>query len=143
MTDKRCYYDVLGVPKTASADEIRKAYRQCALKNHPDRNPNDPAAESRFKEATSAFQILSDDEKRTRYDRFGHAGVDGAGMPDFGADIFSHFQDIFSEFFGGGTRRGGGRRGGAARGSDLRVQQRLTLKESLTGCKREVGLRTP
>lgn len=143
MTEKRCYYDVLGVGKTASGDEIRKAYRQSALKNHPDRNPGDAEAESRFKEATGAFQVLSDDDKRARYDRFGHAGVEG-GAPDFGgADIFSHFQDIFSEFFGGGGPRRGQRRGGAQRGSDLRVQQRLTLKESLTGCKREVGLRTP
>ena len=145
MSDKRCYYEVLGVTKTASQDEIRKAYRQAALKNHPDRNPGDAEAESRFKEATGAFQVLSDDDKRARYDRFGHAGVDGSGAPDFGADIFSHFQDIFSEFFGGapGGRRGGGRPRGASRGSDLRVQQRLSLKESFTGCKREVGLRTP
>lgn len=147
MTDKRCFYEVLGVTKTASGDEIRKAYRQAALKNHPDRNPGDSAAEVRFKEATAAFQVLSDDDKRARYDRFGHAGVEGgAAGPDFGgADIFSHFQDIFSEFFGsGGPRRGGGqRRGGAQRGSDVRVQQRLTLKESFTGCKREVALRTP
>ncbi|NUP12581.1 MAG: molecular chaperone DnaJ [Polyangiaceae bacterium] len=143
MSEKRCYYEVLGVTKTASADEIRKAYRQSALKNHPDRNPGDDAAESRFKEATCAFQVLSDDDKRARYDRFGHAGVDGSGAPDFGPDIFSHFQDIFSEFFGGGPRRGGGRARGPSRGSDLRVQQRLTLKESLTGCKREVMLRTP
>jgi len=137
---------VLGVSKTSSPDEIRKAYRQAALKSHPDRNPGDAAAEARFKEATSAFSVLSDEDKRGRYDRFGHAGVDGSGSPDFGgADIFSHFQDIFSEFFGGsgGGQRRGGRRGGATRGSDLRVQQRLTLKESLTGCKREVPLRTP
>jgi len=142
MTDKRDFYEVLGVEKSASSDEIRKAYRQAALKSHPDRNPGDCAAESRFKEATEAFQILSDDDKRGRYDRFGHAGVEGG--PEMGADIFSHFQDIFSEFFGGGGgRRGGQRRSGPARGSDIRVQQRLTLKESLTGCKREVALRTP
>ena len=142
MSDKRDFYEVLGVGKTASGDEIRKAYRQAALKNHPDRNPGDCEAESRFKEATEAFQILSDEDKRGRYDRFGHAGVEGG--PEMGADIFSHFQDIFSEFFGGGGgRRGGQRRNGPSRGSDVRVQQRLTLKESLTGCKREVGLRTP
>lgn len=144
MSEKRCYYEVLGLQKTASGDEVRKAYRQSALKHHPDRNPGDDAAEAKFKEATSAFQVLSDEEKRARYDRFGHAGVEGGGAPDFGADIFSHFQDIFSEFFGGSPgRRGGGRPRGAARGADLRVQQRLSLKESLTGCKREVGLRTP
>ncbi len=144
--EKRDHYEVLGVSKTASADEIRKAYRQAALKNHPDRNPGDAEAEARFKEATGAFQVLSDEDKRARYDRFGHAGVDGGG-PEMGADIFTHFQDIFSEFFGGGGPRRGGRRpggrSGPTRGSDIRVQQRLTLKESLTGVKREVPLRTP
>ncbi|MFO0552112.1 MAG: molecular chaperone DnaJ [Polyangiaceae bacterium] len=142
MSAKRDYYEVLGVSKTASSDEIRKAYRQAALKNHPDRNPGDKEAEARFKEATEAFQVLSDDDKRGRYDRFGHAGLEG-GDPNIGADIFSHFQDIFSEFFGGGGPRRGPRRNGPSRGSDLRVQQRLSLKESLTGCKREVPLHTP
>lgn len=143
--ERRDLYEVLGVGKTASADEIRKAYRQAALKNHPDRNQGDEAASARFKEATEAFQVLSDDDKRGRYDRFGFAGIEGSqGPPDFGGDIFSHFQDIFSEFFGGS---GGGqqrRRGnGPSRGQDIRVQQRLTLKEALEGCKREVPLRTP
>ncbi|MFT3771151.1 MAG: molecular chaperone DnaJ [Minicystis sp.] len=140
MTQKRDYYEILGVAKDASADDIRKAYRQAALKNHPDRNPGDSSAEARFKEATEAYQILSDEEKRGRYDRFGHAGVEG--VPDMGGDIFSHFQDIFSEFFGGfgGAQR---RRGGPARGQDIRVQQRLTLKDAMLGCKREVVLRTP
>jgi molecular chaperone DnaJ len=139
MSQKRDYYEVLGVAKEASADDVRKAYRQAALKNHPDRNPGDAAAADRFKEATEAFQVLSDDDKRARYDRFGHAGLEG--MPDLGGgDIFSHFQDIFSEFFGGGGQR---RRGGPSRGQDLRMQQRLTLKDALLGCKREVPLRTP
>jgi molecular chaperone DnaJ len=142
MTDKRDYYEVLGVSKTASADEIRKAYRQAALKHHPDRNQGDASAEARFKEATEAFSVLSDDDKRARYDRFGHAGLEGSAGPDFGADIFSHFQDIFSEFFGGSPRQGR-RRGGPARGADLRVQQRLSFKEAFTGTKREVQLRTP
>jgi molecular chaperone DnaJ len=143
MSDKRCFYEVLGVQKGAGNDDIRKAYRQAALKHHPDRNPGDCEAEKKFKEATEAFQVLSDEQKRARYDRFGHAGVEG-GMPDFGGDIFSHFQDIFSEFFGGAGPRGGGRRrNGPSRGSDLRVQQRLTLQESVTGAKREVPLRTP
>ncbi|APR75015.1 Chaperone protein DnaJ [Minicystis rosea] len=140
MTQKRDYYEILGVAKDASADDIRKAYRQAALKNHPDRNPGDSAAEGRFKEATEAYQVLSDEDKRGRYDRFGHAGVEGA--PDMGGDIFTHFQDIFSEFFGGfgGAQR---RRGGPARGQDIRVQQRLSLKDAMLGCKREVVLRTP
>ncbi len=144
MSDKRCFYEVLGVSKGASGDDIRKAYRQAALKYHPDRNPGDAVAEGNFKQATEAFQVLSDDQKRGRYDQFGHAGLEGGG-PDFGGgDIFTHFQDIFSEFFGGGGPRGGRRRGnGPARGADLRVQQRLTLAEAMKGCKREVSIRTP
>lgn len=145
MSEKRCFYEVLGVAREASSDDIRKAYRQSALKNHPDRNPGDAAAEKRFKEATEAYEVLSNDEKRARYDQFGHAGIDGSGMPDFGTDIFSQFQDVFSEFFGGGFPGGGGRRQrrGPSRGSDVRVQQRLTLKEAFMGCKREVVLNTP
>ena len=143
MSDKRCFYEVLGVAKEAGTDDIRKAYRQSALKNHPDRNPGDCEAAGRFKQATEAYQVLSDPDKRARYDRFGHAGVDG--MPDLGGDIFSHFQDIFSEFFGGFGQGPGGqrRRRGPARGQDLRVQQRLELRDALSGCKREVVLRTP
>jgi len=117
MTEKRCYYEVLSVARDASADDVRKAYRQSALKHHPDRNPGDAEAEARFKEATEAFQVLSDDQKRGRYDQFGHAGVDGA--PDVGGDIFSHFQDIFSEFFGGAGGGGRRQRRGPARGADL------------------------
>jgi molecular chaperone DnaJ len=141
MGDKRCYYEVLGLGRESSCDDIRKAYRQAALKNHPDRNPGDCQAATRFKEATEAYQVLSDEDKRGRYDRFGHAGVEG--MPDLGGDIFSHFQDIFSEFFGGFGGAGQRQRRGPARGQDLRVQQRLSLKDSLVGCKREVVLRTP
>jgi len=142
MSEKRDYYEVLGVARDATTEDIRKAYRQAALKNHPDRNPDDCSAAERFKEATEAYQVLSDEEKRSRYDRFGHAGVEGAGFE--GGDIFSHFQDIFSEFFGGfGGPGGQRRRRGPARGQDIRVQQRLTLREALVGCKREVMLRTP
>lgn len=144
MTQKRDYYEALGLTREATGDDIRKAYRQAALKHHPDRNPGDKEAECRFKEATEAYGVLSDEEKRARYDRFGHAAFEGT--PDFaGGDIFSHFQDIFSEFFGGGFGGGGGarRRNGPQRGQDLRVQQRLSLKDAFTGCKREVGLRVP
>jgi molecular chaperone DnaJ len=142
MSEKRCYYEVLSVTRDASSDDIRKAYRQAALKNHPDRNQGDPEAEARFKEATEAFQVLSDEQKRARYDQFGHAGLEGGGVDFSGGDIFSHFQDIFSEFFGGGGGRRPQRRG-PARGADLRVQQRISLKDAFVGCKREVPLRTP
>jgi molecular chaperone DnaJ len=141
MSQKRDFYEILAVAKEASADDIRKAYRQAALKNHPDRNPGDSEAEGRFKEATEAYGVLADEEKRARYDRFGHAGLEGMSSDAGGGDIFTHFQDIFSEFFGGmGGQR---RRGGPARGQDLRVQQRLSLKDAMLGCKREVPLRTP
>ncbi|WP_437783068.1 molecular chaperone DnaJ [Sorangium sp. So ce1097] len=141
MSEKRDFYEVLGLARDATPDDIRKAYRQAALKYHPDRNPGDASAESRFKEATEAYQVLSDEEKRRRYDQFGHAGLEGMGA-GADSDIFSHFQDIFSEFFGG---FGGGqrRRRGPARGQDIRVQQRLSLRDALLGCKREVVLRTP
>ena len=97
-TDQRDYYDVLGVPRTATPDEIKKAYRQRALEHHPDRNDGDEAAESRFKEAAEAYSVLSDADKRARYDRFGRAGVSGAGgagAPQDMSDIFSAFSDIF------------------------------------------------
>jgi molecular chaperone DnaJ len=144
MENKRDYYEVLGVQRNATADELKKAYRQRALKDHPDRNPDNPDAAARFKESTEAYQVLSDEGKRARYDQYGHAGVDG--VPDMGGDIFSHFQDLFADFFGGGG--GGGSRGrasarGPARGQDVRVGERLTFKEALTGCKHELSLRLP
>jgi len=146
MSEKRCYYEVLGVARQASEDEIRKSYRQSALKYHPDRNQNDPEATVKFKEATEAFSVLSDGEKRARYDQFGHAGLEGGGFDFSGAgvgDIFSQFQDLFSEFFvgGGGSQRG--RRQGPRRGGDLRIQEQLTLKEAVVGCKKEVVVRAP
>jgi molecular chaperone DnaJ len=144
MSEKRCYYEVLGVGKSASEDEIRKNYRQCALKFHPDRNPNDPTAATKFKEATEAFSVLSDGHKRARYDQFGHAGLEAGGFDFSGAgigDIFSQFQDLFSEFFVGGGQRG--RRPGPRRGGDLRIQERLTLRDAVLGCKREVVVRAP
>src|SRR5450432_410697 len=105
MSEKRDYYVILSVVREASDDDIRKAYRQAALKHHPDRNPGDQAAEAKFKEATEAYTVLSDPEKRSAYDRFGHAGLNGGAGFDFSGagmgDILSHFQDMFSDFFGG------------------------------------------
>jgi molecular chaperone DnaJ len=147
MSEKRDYYEVLGVAREASDDEIRKAYRQAALKHHPDRNQGNPEAEGKFKEATEAYTVLSDPDKRAAYDRFGHAGLGGGGF-DFNnagvGDILSHFQDMFSDFFGGGGGFGfgasGGRRKRAERGQDVRVELTLTLAEALTGGKHEVSI---
>src|SRR6187551_1213288 len=122
---KRDYYEILGVNKTASADEIKKAYRKVAMQFHPDRNPGDKSAEEKFKEAAEAYEVLSDQDKRAQYDRFGHAGVRGAGGSGHASnmdDIFSQFGDIFGEggfesFFGGGGRRSSGGRTRGTRGS--------------------------
>jgi molecular chaperone DnaJ len=147
MSSKRCFYEVLGVAREASADEIRRAYKQLALKHHPDRNQGDPAAEAAFKECNAAYQVLSDEEKRRLYDQFGHAAFDGSlGQSGFAgagvADVFSHMQDLFSEMFSGGGAAGGfGRQ--PRRGGDLRVQQRLTLQEAAFGVKREVVVHAP
>ncbi|MCP4246587.1 MAG: molecular chaperone DnaJ [bacterium] len=132
--DKRDYYEVLEVERGASADVIKKAYRRKALQNHPDRNQGDAHAETRFKEAAEAYEVLSDAGKRQRYDQFGHAGVNGAGVHDFGhmgvEDIFSMFTDIF-----GGMGFGGGRRG-RSRGADLQARVELTLEEVAIGAER-------
>ncbi len=146
MEERRDLYEVLGVGKAATADEIRKAYRQAALKHHPDRNADDPAAAERFKEATEAFQVLSDEQKRGVYDQFGFAGLQGGGggFPagvDLG-DIFGNFQDLFSEFFGGAPSRGRGRQGPRP-GPDLRGVERLSLRDAVIGCKRDLSLRFP
>jgi molecular chaperone DnaJ len=144
MTTKRDYYEVLGVSREASNDEIRKAYRQAALKFHPDRNPGDKNAEDSFKEATEAFSVLSDENKRPTYDRFGHAGLEGSAGVDFSnigiADILSQFQDMFSDFFGGFGGFGGTARSsrGADRGQHVQVDVVLSLKDVMAGAKREV-----
>lgn len=140
---KRDYYEVLAVPKNANDREIKKAYRKLALDNHPDRNPGDSAAENRFKEASEAYEVLSDEQKRATYDRFGHEGLRGSGFSGFSGveDIFSHFGDLFSEIFGGSPFSGGGFGGrgrGAARGADLRHDLRLSFEEAVHGCEREI-----
>ncbi|HYB59965.1 MAG TPA: molecular chaperone DnaJ [Methylomirabilota bacterium] len=134
---KRDYYEILAVPKAASADEIKSAYRKAALKWHPDRNPNDKKqAEERFREATEAYSILTDPQKRAAYDRYGHAGVSGAFDTGISHTIFEDFQDIFGDFFGfedifgGGGRRG---RSKAQRGADLRYDMELSFEEAATG----------
>jgi molecular chaperone DnaJ len=148
MSEKRDYYEVLAVAREASDDEIRKAYRQSALRHHPDRNQGNPEAEAKFKEATEAYTVLSDRDKRAAYDRYGHAGLGGGGF-DFNnagvGDILSHFQDMFSDFFGGGGGGGFGGGGGRRRrqperGQDVRVELALTLAEALTGGKHEVAI---
>lgn len=143
--EKRDYYDILGVPRQASPDEIKKAYRQAALKNHPDRNPGDLAAEERFKEAAEAYGVLIDTEKRAVYDRFGHGGLGGAGLSGFDASVFEDFEDILGNFFGFsfgdlfGGRAQGGRRGGRP-GRDLALEVEITLEEAAAGVEREVAL---
>ncbi|MDH4071007.1 MAG: molecular chaperone DnaJ, partial [Ignavibacteria bacterium] len=144
---KRDYYEILGVERNASADEIKKAYRKCALKDHPDRNAGDKAAEERFKEAAEAYEVLSEPEKRRRYDQFGHAGMKGTDFHPFNDvnDVFSSFGDIFGggifdEMFGGRTR-GRGRSGPATRpGSDLRIRIKLTLEEIATGVEKKIRI---
>lgn len=148
MATRRDYYEVLQVERSASATEIKKAYRRLALELHPDRNPDDPTAEERFKEASEAYAVLSDDQKRGVYDQYGFDGLKGGGGAGFGdvQDIFSHFQDIFGDFFGmGGGGFGGGRRGrtGPARGADVRAVVSLTLKEAAFGVQRVLELNHP
>jgi molecular chaperone DnaJ len=146
---KRDFYDILGVTKSASAEEIKKAYRKLAIKYHPDKNPDDKAAEEKFKEAAEAYEVLSNPEKKQRYDQFGHAGVGGAAGGGYGGgmnmeDIFSQFGDIFGggggspfdSFFGGGGQSRGGRR--VAKGTNLRIKVKLTLEEIANGTEKKI-----
>ena len=145
--EKRDYYEVLGVAKNADAAEIKKAYRKLALKYHPDRNPGDKEAEEKFKEAAEAYDVLSNEEKRRRYDQFGHAGV-GGGAGGFGGggismdDIFAHFGDIFGSFGGFGGFGGGGRSARRVnRGSNLRVKVKLNLEEIAAGVEKKIKVK--
>jgi molecular chaperone DnaJ len=146
---KRDYYEILGLNRNASVDEIKKAYRQMAIKFHPDKNPGDKSAEDKFKEAAEAYEVLSDQNKRANYDRFGHQGASASGGGYGGGgmnmdDIFSQFGDVFGDggnpfesFFGGGGGRGG-RRSGGVRGNNVRIKVKLTLKEIAEGVEKKV-----
>ena len=143
--EKRDYYEVLGVSKNATKDEIKKAYRKQALKFHPDKNPGDKKAEENFKEAAEAYEVLSNDEKKARYDRFGHAGMSGASGGFSGSgmtmeDIFSSFGDIFGDAFGGFGGFGGGRRSSRRvnKGTNLRVKVKLSLHEIANGAEKKI-----
>ena len=149
MAEETDYYKILGVERTATADEIKRAYKKVAIKYHPDRNPGDKEAEEKFKQAAQAYDVLRDPDKRARYDQFGAAGVDGAagGFGGFGAggmdlnDIFRNFGDIFDGAFGGFGGFGGGRGQRQYRGSDMRMKVRLTLEEISTGVTKKFKVR--
>jgi molecular chaperone DnaJ len=149
---KKDYYDVLGVAKGATADELKKAYRKKAMEHHPDRNKDDKAAEAKFKEANEAYDVLKDDQKKAAYDRYGHGafenGMGGGGAGGFGGGAggagFADFGDIFEEMFGGGGARGGfggASRGGAMRGSDLQMSTSVTLEDAYNG--KEITIKAP
>ena len=149
---KRDFYDVLGVSRTASADEIKKAYRKKAKELHPDRNADNPDAESQFKEANEAYEVLKDGDKKAAYDRYGHAafegGMGGGGRPgggfsgqgDFASAFSDVFDDLFGDFMGGGGRRAGGGRQRASRGSDLRYNLRVSLEEAYSGLQKTINV---
>ena len=145
MASPRDYYEILGVSRDATADVLKKAYRKMALQFHPDKNPGDPTAEEKFKEAANAYEILSNPEKRAKYDRFGHDAFKNGGYQNVD-DIFSNFSDIFGDFFGGGgfggqtSRRS--RQTGPSRGADLRYRTEMTLEEVVSGIEREIDFET-
>ncbi len=139
---KRDYYEILGLSRSASADEIKKAYRKLAMKYHPDRNPGDDDAEARFKEASEAYEVLHDAEKKRLYDQYGHDGLQGSGFQGFSGseDIFNSFSDLFGEMFGFSSGRGSGRRR-PVRGADLKYTTEITLEEANSGT--EIAVEIP
>lgn len=143
---KRDYYEVLGVPKDADEAALKKAYRVLAKKYHPDANPGDKEAEAKFKEASEAYSVLSDPEKRRKYDQFGHAAFEGGGAGGYGgfdfngADMGDIFGDIFGDFFGGGRSAYGRSSNGPMRGANLRTGVRITFEEAIFGCEKEIEL---
>ncbi len=140
MSNKQDYYEILGVERNASGDELKASYRKLALKYHPDRNPDDKEAEENFKEAAEAYEVLRDPEKRAIYDQYGHQGLEGTGFSGFGGfeDIFSSFSDIFEDFFGFSTRRRS--RSRAQRGADLRYDMRLSFMEAAFGTETTIDI---
>jgi molecular chaperone DnaJ len=138
MAPKRDYYEILGLPRNASEQEVKSAYRQLALKYHPDRNPGDTQAEERFKEAAEAYGVLGDPEKRRRYDTYGHAGLGGAGGAGFDPTIFADFSDILGDFFGFGDLFG--RRRGPRRGADLRYNLEISFEEAAFGTETQIKI---
>ncbi|MCC6276913.1 MAG: molecular chaperone DnaJ [Oligoflexia bacterium] len=144
---KRDYYEILGVTRTANADELKKAYRKLALKFHPDKNPNNKEAEEKFKELSEAYEVLSDPKKRQMYDQFGHAGAQGfgggagQGFGGFGegASFQDIFNDVFGDFFGGGGPRGRGGHDRRQRGADLRYTMSVTFEEAALGCEKQIS----
>jgi len=144
---KQDYYEVLGVGKNASAAEIKKAYRKMAIKYHPDKNPDDKSAEEKFKVAAEAYEVLSNADKKARYDQFGHQAFEGAGGFGGGSmnmdDIFSQFGDIFGSAFGGGGGFGGfgGQRQRSVRGSNLRIRVKLSLEEIANGVEKKIKVK--
>jgi molecular chaperone DnaJ len=146
MAAKTDYYELLGVSKDASADEIKKSYRKLAMKFHPDRNPDDPKAEEKFKDAKEAYEVLSDDQKRSVYDQYGHAGMEqggmgGGGFQGGGAGFGDAFGDIFGDIFGGaGGTRGGGQRNNVYRGADLRYNMEVELEEAANGTETKIRI---
>jgi molecular chaperone DnaJ len=144
MNNHRDYYEILGISKNATPEEVKAAYRKLALKYHPDRNPNNKEAEEKFKEAAAAYEVLSDPDKRARYDQFGSSGFErttGAGHDMNMEDIFEHFGDIFGDIFGTGRRQTQRKTGPAPKkGHDLSQELQITLKEAYTGTKKEIGI---